>query len=921
MRKLRYFFGVMAALAVMAGAALAATVTIPSANTNGGSQRYPLGAYWGYERSAAIYTATEHGMTSGASITGVCWYINSLSTPADTPVVIRFKTTTAANFAAATTFASEIAGATQVFSQTVAGASLTANAWNCFTLDTAFSYTSDNLEVLVEANYGGGGGEGSTAKQVRYSTATNAHQTWLADNTPPSGNGSRNSSRPNIQLIYTPASGPGTVQMSSTAYSGNEGTTVPIIVTRTGGIDGAISVDYATSDVTATAGTCGSGGDYVAASGTLNWADQDGASKTINVTLCSDLAADPGETFDFTLSNPGGGTSIGANNPATVTITDVPPPLSGSYDVPGDYPSLTNNGGIFSAINLSGLAGNIVINITSDLTGETGTHALNEFAGGYSVLIKPSGAAHSITGASGTSLIKLSGADNVRIDGSTAATLFDSNVKGGDNAQGLIGGTPALRELTITNTGTGAIIWIATNGTSGATNNTIRNANLVGPGSFGGQGIIAGSGATFGAAAESGRENSNNTIRNCSVKSVQNGVFTSGDATTPDQNWTIAENNFGSSVTAEKLSYRGALVQGAKDTVITENLVSGVNSSTSTSATMSGILVGGTVHDGATVTKNIIRDIRQNSTIGWGSNGIMINTGSTNANIVVANNFISDVASYGYASGYSQSDNGYGIMVESGGGIKIYYNSISMDTDQMGGIGNTAALNINDLVTAAGVDVRNNIFSNTQTVGNPFGVIDQNTSSGMYSFLDYNDYWGSGAGFNFGRINSVNHATLGAWQTATGLDANSITGDPLFTSATDLRPQFFSPVQDKATPVSVLDDIDGNTRSLVGFTGGTPDIGAKEMLTPTASAVSVSGRVTTANGNGIRNVLISITGGNTPQRLIARTGSFGYYRIDGLEAGNTYVITIQSKNYTFAEPSRVITVNDSLTDIDFTALP
>jgi len=67
-------------------------------------------------------------------------------------------------------------------------------------------------------------------------------------------------------------------------------------------------------------------------------------------------------------------------------------------------------------------------------------------------------------------------------------------------------------------------------------------------------------------------------------------------------------------------------------------------------------------------------------------------------------------------------------------------------------------------------------------------------------------------------------------------------------------------------------------------------------------------------------VLISITGGNTPQRLIARTGSFGYYRIDGLEAGNTYVITIQSKNYTFAEPSRVITVNDSLTDIDFTAL-
>jgi len=111
-------------------------------------------------------------------------------------------------------------------------------------------------------------------------------------------------------------------------------------------------------------------------------------------------------------------------------------------------------------------------------------------------------------------------------------------------------------------------------------------------------------------------------------------------------------------------------------------------------------------------------------------------------------------------------------------------------------------------------------------------------------------------------------------------------------------------------------DTDDNS---VDFTAGTPSPMAAQY--PTAAEASVSGRVVTANGNGIRNVLISITGGNTPQRLIARTGSFGYYRIDGLEAGNTYVITIQSKNYTFAEPSRVITVNDSLTDIDFTALP
>ena len=67
-----------------------------------------------------------------------------------------------------------------------------------------------------------------------------------------------------------------------------------------------MSVDYATADGSATAGS-----DYAAASGTLHWADGDIASKTFTVTLHGDPAGEPAETVNLTLSNPMGGAVLG----------------------------------------------------------------------------------------------------------------------------------------------------------------------------------------------------------------------------------------------------------------------------------------------------------------------------------------------------------------------------------------------------------------------------------------------------------------------------------------------------------------------------------------------------------------------------------------------------------------------------------
>jgi hypothetical protein len=91
-------------------------------------------------------------------------------------------------------------------------------------------------------------------------------------------------------------------------------------------------------------------------------------------------------------------------------------------------------------------------------------------------------------------------------------------------------------------------------------------------------------------------------------------------------------------------------------------------------------------------------------------------------------------------------------------------------------------------------------------------------------------------------------------------------------------------------------------------------------LGPTASFVSVSGRVTTANGNGIRNASISLVDSNgTVHRSL--TASFGYYRFDDIEVGQNVVITIAAKRYTFAVATRIIAVQDDLADIDFIAEP
>jgi parallel beta-helix repeat protein/predicted outer membrane repeat protein len=124
---------------------------------------------------------------------------------------------------------------------------------------------------------------------------------------------------------------PGTIQLTAALASvGENAGTVTITATRTGGLDGAVSVAYNTSGGSATAGA-----DFLAAAGTLNWANQDGAPKTFQVTIVNDTENEPAETFNAIITDPQGGAALGAITTQVVTIQPDPADLVMSViDVP-----------------------------------------------------------------------------------------------------------------------------------------------------------------------------------------------------------------------------------------------------------------------------------------------------------------------------------------------------------------------------------------------------------------------------------------------------------------------------------------------------------------------------------------------------------------------------------------------------------
>ena len=192
MKKLFLFMLVL----FIAGLAFADTVVV---GTGTQVSRFPLGSFYGYERSAALYTDTELG-TQNTRISEIAWYTNT-ATSVSVPTKIYLKTTTGTTLTNST-WATMIAGATLVYDATHTGT--VAGGWNNFVLSNTFDVDDGfGLIILVERNYGGGGNGTYSGAGVNATSYTGGHFTWQQDNSAPIGNGSASSIRPNVTITFT----------------------------------------------------------------------------------------------------------------------------------------------------------------------------------------------------------------------------------------------------------------------------------------------------------------------------------------------------------------------------------------------------------------------------------------------------------------------------------------------------------------------------------------------------------------------------------------------------------------------------------------------------------------------------------------------------------------------------------------------
>lgn len=149
----------------------------------------------------------------------------------------------------------------------------------------------------------------------------------------------------------------------------------------------------------------------------------------------------------------------------------------------------------------------------------------------------------------------------------------------------------------------------------------------------------------------------------------------------------------------------------------------------------------------------------------------------------------------------------------------VYYNNVSMTNTNLSSRG--CLLERPTTGTYGYVILKNNNLVNLGG-GLAISVSANAVTYGYLPLSNYNNLYTTGT--KLGKWGSANQTALSDWNTASSLDANSVSANPTYVSASDLHTSSSS-INGKGTPVSgYTTDIDGTTRNST-----TPDIGADEF--------------------------------------------------------------------------------------------
>jgi Calx-beta domain/Right handed beta helix region len=656
---------------------------------------------------------------------------------------------------------------------------------------------------------------------------------------------------------------PGTVQFSSATYNTTESSgTVTITVTRSSGANGAISVDYATvAGGSATGGAaCTAGVDYINTSGTLNWADLDIAPKMFSITICPDGVLKGSETVNLALSNPTGGATLGTPNTAVLTIansTTFGAAVNvGTAEV---ITSLTNPGGLFEQINNGVLTGNLTVNITSDLTAETGAIALNQFAGGFTITIQPSGGARLISGGSATVLLNFNGADGVTINGlntgGNSLTIRNTAAGTGTAVQFINDASNnSVLNTTLEGGGTSAVLFINTGTTTGndnitVTGNTIRDRSDAASIPFNSINLIGTSAAI---------SNSNILINNNQIFNFTQAGIVVGTS----DNVTFTGNNIFQTAPRTTALFGVAVNSAAGTNTFSQNQIHDLTTTVATT--------GMAFNDAraTTVSRNRIYNFPSTSGSTGTLAGIQFNGSSGNpAAVTLVNNMVSIIPAF------TNAQNIFGIRDFAFGGntYTAYYNSVLLGGTGSG-TSNTWACQRGFAAPTTFTQINNLCFNNrTGGTGNHFAAGDQSQGTGTF-VSNFNIFVGTGATAAnfFDKATSstsvpVNFAT---WQAGPPTrDANSQASNPggvytvanVFVSTTDLH-LLYTPTNPAigtgdGASTGVTTDYDNDPRP-----AANPDIGADEIVQPVAGVLPSGTFYNAAAGGSVLGGNVTITG-------------------------------------------------------------